>query len=107
MHSTRCWFLVQCFVLGVLSLCFQGVACAGLFLNTDEVGELVDSLSDDELATFTSGLGMPGLSKDEIKVSVCQPHVGMIMAVLTNQRVMVFAMTRHNLPTTCAPLACV
>lgn len=54
--------------MGVLSLVFQTLACVGLFLNADKVGDLLDTLDDDDLAAFTAGLGMPGLTKEEIQV---------------------------------------
>lgn len=73
-----------CFVMGLLSLVFQGLACAGLFWNTESAGNLVDTLSDDELARFTEGLGMRGMSKAELKVrwlaSSCRRRVALTTA---------------------------
>lgn len=50
----------------LLSFVFQTIAAAMLFTNSDTITDLVDGLSDEDLARFTQTLGMTGLSKAEV-----------------------------------------
>ena len=62
--------LKVCLTMSLFSFVLQVSAAVILFVNSEAMGSIVDSLSDEDAARFTQNLGMTGLSKEEVRDSL-------------------------------------